>query len=250
MIEAKSIGKKYGGFTALTCIDLKIGPGEIVSIVGPNGAGKSTFVNVLTGLVQPSNGSVFYDGADISSISPQSLAKMGLARSFQLVATFPTLTVKESIALGALARRGLEFKAFGAYYADDQVRLDVEHIARVLGLHNRLDVVCADLSQGEKKLVDIASAFALKPKFVLMDEPTSGVSSADKHEIMKLLIDAARKQGVQSIVLVEHDMDLVSQYSTRVVALKLGSVIADMPPTEFFADPTLLETIVGRVSHA
>jgi branched-chain amino acid transport system ATP-binding protein len=113
-------------------------------------------------------------------------------------------------------------------------------------LSNRLDTLAAALSQGEKKLLDVASAFALDPQVILFDEPTSGVSTADKHSIMKTLLAAAKLAGVKGIVLVEHDMDLVSAYSTRIIALAEGRVLADLPPKEFFADPHLIATVIGK----
>ncbi|MGC1094111.1 MAG: ATP-binding cassette domain-containing protein, partial [Pseudolabrys sp.] len=114
------------------------------------------------------------------------------------------------------------------------------------GLSQRLNTIAASLSQGETKLLDVASAFALDPQVILFDEPTSGVSTADKHSIMKTLVAAAKRAGVKGIVLVEHDMDLVSAYSTRIIALAGGRVLADLPPDQFFADPHLIETVIGK----
>ena len=119
-------------------------------------------------------------------------------------------------------------------------------MARIFGLDRRLDAAAAALSQGEKKLLDVASAFALDPEVILLDEPTSGVSTGDKHEIMGILIAAGRKAGVKAIVLVEHDMDLVAAYSSRIVALSSGKVLADLPPDRFFADAALVDAVVGR----
>ena len=123
-------------------------------------------------------------------------------------------------------------------------------VADIFGLGPRLDTVAAALSQGEKKLLDVASAFALDPQVILLDEPTSGVSTSDKHGIMKTLIAAAKRAGVKAIVLVEHDMDLVAAYSHRIIALSEGQVLADLPPDRFFADPHLIETVIGRAKGA
>jgi len=120
-------------------------------------------------------------------------------------------------------------------------------VASIFGLEKKLETEARHLSQGEKKLLDIASAFALKPEVILLDEPTSGVSSADKHGIMRNVVDASKKAGVKAIILVEHDMDLVAEYSTRIVALTAGRVLADRPPKEFFGDPEIVAAIVGRM---
>ena len=122
----------------------------------------------------------------------------------------------------------------------------VREVAEIFGLSGRLGTVSAALSQGEKKLLDVASAFALDPQVILFDEPTSGVSTADKHSIMKTLLAAAKIAGVRGIVLVEHDMDLVSAYSTRIIALAEGRVLADLTPKKFFADPHLIATVIGK----
>ena len=122
----------------------------------------------------------------------------------------------------------------------------MREVAEIFGLSHRLETVAAALSQGEKKLLDVASAFALDPQVILLDEPTSGVSTADKHGIMKTLIAAAERAGVKGILLVEHDMDLVAAYSHRIIALSEGQVLADLPPEQFFADPHLIETVIGK----
>jgi branched-chain amino acid transport system ATP-binding protein len=135
---------------------------------------------------------------------------------------------------------------FSRLAADDQINKRVSEVAGIFGLRHRLDIVSAVLSQGEKKLLDVASAFALDPQIILLDEPTSGVSTADKHTIMKTLIAAAKLAGVKAIVLIEHDMDLVAAYSHRIIALSEGQVLADLPPDRFFADPHLIETVIGK----
>jgi branched-chain amino acid transport system ATP-binding protein len=123
----------------------------------------------------------------------------------------------------------------------------VAEVAAIFGLEGKLGSEARLLSQGEKKLLDIASAFALSPEVILLDEPTSGVSTADKHGIMKSVIDAARRAGVKAIILVEHDMDLVAEYSSRIVALQAGRVLADRPPAEFFRDPDIVAAVVGKM---
>jgi branched-chain amino acid transport system ATP-binding protein len=134
--------------------------------------------------------------------------------------------------------------------SDREISTRIRDVADIFGLAGRLETVAAVLSQGEKKLLDIASAFALDPQIILLDEPTSGVSTADKHDIMRTLIAAGRKANVKAIVLVEHDMDLVAAYSSRIVALSGGEVVADLPPDLFFADARLIETVIGkRIAH-
>ena len=219
---------------------------ELVSVVGPNGAGKTTLVNLLTGLLSPTSGEVLFMDNNIAGVGPVALADQGLARTFQLIQIFPKLTVADMIAAAVISRQKKRWRLFSRLSGDRQIYERVREVAEVFGLSQRLNAIAASLSQGEKKLLDVASAFALDPQVILFDEPTSGVSTADKHSIMKTLIAAAKLAGVKGIVLVEHDMDLVSAYSTRIIALAGGRVLADLPPKQFFADPHLIETVVGK----
>jgi branched-chain amino acid transport system ATP-binding protein len=246
LVETKGVSKHYGAFRALDDVSVAISEGEFVSVVGPNGAGKTTLVNLLTGLVMPTKGSVFFKGANIAGIGPVALARRGMARTFQLVQIFPQLTVAETIATAVVSQQGKQWQLMSAASVDAAVRIRVEEIAGIFGLAPRLHSASRTLSQGEKKLLDVASAFALAPEVILLDEPTSGVSSAEKHGLMQTLIAAAKTAGVKAIILVEHDMDLVAAYSQRVIALAEGKVLADLPPGPFFSDPVVLETVVGR----
>jgi branched-chain amino acid transport system ATP-binding protein len=246
LVETRDLCKNYGGFRALDRISLAFGDGELVSIVGPNGAGKTTLVNLLTGLLLPSSGTVHFRGRDIAGLTPVVLAELGMARGFQLVQIFPRLTVAETIAAAVISRQGKQWRFLSSASSDRDLAARVHEVAEVFRLQDRLQTLSALLSQGEKKLLDGASALALKPEVILLDEPTSGVSSAEKHAVMTTLIAAAKVAGVKAIILVEHDMDLVAAYSRRIVALCEGKVLADLPPEAFFADPVLVETVVGR----
>ncbi|HUQ28257.1 MAG TPA: ATP-binding cassette domain-containing protein [Usitatibacter sp.] len=246
LVETTRVTKAYGPFVALDDVTLAISEGELVSIVGPNGAGKTTLVNVLTGLLKPTAGVVRFKGKDIAGIGPVMLAKRGMARAFQLVHIFPALTVAQTIAVAVVSQSGKSLRLFASASADEAVRTRVREVAAIFGLEGKLESESRLLSQGEKKLLDIASAFALSPEVILLDEPTSGVSSGDKHAIMKTLVEAARHAGVKAIILVEHDMDLVAEYSSRIVALASGKVLADRVPGEFFSDPEIIAAIVGK----
>ena len=245
LLETKSVSKCYGALRALEEISIAIRPDEVVSVVGPNGAGKTTLVNLLTGLLTPTTGEVLFMGENIAGIGPVRLAERGLVRSFQLIQIFPQLTVAETIAAAVISRQKKRWRLFASLATDQAIGARVAEVADIFGLAQRLGTLAATLSQGEKKLLDVASAFALDPRIILLDEPTSGVSTAEKHGIMRTLIAAAKRAGVQSILLVEHDMDLVAAYSQRIIALSQGRVLADLPPERFFADPQLIENVIG-----
>ena len=247
LIETVDAAKAYGDFVALDGVTLSVSEGERVSIVGPNGAGKTTLVNVLTGLLKPTRGVVRFKGSDIAGIGPVRLAELGMARAFQLVHIFPALTVRETIAVAVVSQSRKSMQLFASIRRDQRVMQRVREVAAIFGLDGKLDVEARLLPQGEKKLLDIASAFALTPEVILLDEPTSGVSSADQHGIMTTLIDAAQRAGVKAIILVEHDMDLVAEYSSRIVALQAGKVLADRAPAAFFNDPAIIAAVVGKM---
>jgi branched-chain amino acid transport system ATP-binding protein len=246
LLETKSVSKYYGVLRALEEISIAIRPEELVSVVGPNGAGKTTLVNLLTGLLTPTSGEVLFMGQNIAGIGPVRLAERGLVRSFQLIQIFPQLTVAETIAAAVVSRQKKRWRLFASLATDQAIAARVAEVADIFGLAQRLGTPAATLSQGEKKLLDVASAFALDPRIILLDEPTSGVSTAEKHGIMRTLIAAAKRAGVQSILLVEHDMDLVAAYSQRIIALSQGRVLADLPPERFFADPQLIDNVIGK----
>jgi branched-chain amino acid transport system ATP-binding protein len=245
LFETINVSKAYGAYMALSSVSFAVSDGEFVSIVGPNGAGKTTLVNVVTGLLKPTVGEVRFLGKDIAGVGPVELARLGMSRAFQLVNIFPALTVRETLAVAVASRLRRISNPFRSLKRDDVLQADVGRVADVLGLRAKLDTVASTLSQGEKKLLDIASAFALNPAVILLDEPTSGVSTGDKHSIMEVLVVAAKAAGVRAIVQVEHDMDLVERYSHRIVALQEGTVLADMPPAAFFADPAMISAVVG-----
>jgi len=246
LIETRHVSKAYGAFRALEDVSIGVHEDEVLSIVGPNGAGKTTLVNLLTGLTVPTAGEVFFMGRSIAGIGPTELADRGVARTFQLIQIFPKLTVGETIATAVISRQRKRWRMLSRLAKDDAIESRVRAVAQAFGLADRLAARSETLSQGEKKLIDVASALALEPQVILLDEPTSGVSTADKHRIMRTLIAAARQAGVKAILLVEHDMDLVAAYSDRVIALAEGRVLANLPPSAFFADPTLIETVVGK----
>jgi branched-chain amino acid transport system ATP-binding protein len=246
LLEARGVRKAYGAFVALDDVSLAVNEGEFVSIVGPNGAGKTTLVNVLTGLLMPSAGEVRFKGSDVAGVGPVKLAKLGMARAFQLVNIFPALTVRETLAVAVVSQKGRAWRFLSSVDRDPEIAARVRAVAAIFGFERKLDAEARSLPQGEKKLLDVASAFALAPEAILLDEPTSGVSTGDKHGIMKVLVEAAREAGVKAIIQVEHDMDLVAEYSHRIVALQEGRVLADKTPDAFFSDPALIATVVGK----
>ena len=246
ILQAAGLTKYYGQFRALHDVSLAVGAGEFVSIIGPNGAGKSTLINLLTGLARPSAGTVRFRDRDIAGIGPVKLAKLGMARSFQLVQIFPDLTVLETLQAAVVARLNRARRLLASLAADRLVHDEALEVAELFGLAARRHVPARELPQGAKKLLDVASAFALRPEIILLDEPTSGVSTSDKLAVMEILVGAAKRIGLSAIIQVEHDMDIVFSYSDRIIALHQGTVLADASPAAVEADQRLVDMVVGR----
>jgi len=246
ILRAEGLRKFYGEFCALDGVSLAVGAGEFVSIIGPNGAGKSTLINVLTGVLRPSAGTVRLNDRDITGIGPVRLARLGMARSFQLVQIFPDLTVMETLQAAVVSRLGRGTRLFASLARDRAVEDGALEVAELFRLADKRHTLSRQLPQGDKKLLDVASAFALRPEIILLDEPTSGVSTADKTVIMEILVSAGRRIGLKAIIQVEHDMDIVFGYSDRIIALHQGRVLADATPAEIQADAHVVDTVIGR----
>ncbi len=241
--------RRPGAYVALDGVSLSIREGEFVSIIGPNGAGKSTLINVLTGVLPPSGGSVRFKGRDIAGIGTVALTRLGMARSFQLVQIFPELSVLETLQAAVISRLGRGARLLASLGADREVHTDALEVATLFGLGDKAHALARALPQGDKKLLDVASAFALRPEIILLDEPTSGVSTADKHVVMDILVKAAKRIGLRAIIQVEHDMDIVFGYSDRIIALHQGKVLADATPAAIQADQRVVDMVVGRRRH-
>jgi branched-chain amino acid transport system ATP-binding protein len=246
ILQAEGLRKMYGEFCALDGVSLGVDAGEFVSIVGPNGAGKSTLINILTGVTRPSAGTVRFKNQEIGGGGPVRLARLGMARSFQLVQVFPDLTVLETLQAAVVARLGRATRLFASLARDREVQAGALEVAELFRLVDKRHIPARQLPQGDKKLLDVASAFALKPEIILLDEPTSGVSTADKTAIMDTLVAASKLIGLRAIVQVEHDMDIVFGYSDRIIALHQGKVLADGPPATILADQQVMDTVIGR----
>ena len=249
VLEAAGVTKFYGDYCALNGVSLAIDEGQFVSIIGPNGAGKTTLVNVLTGLLVPNAGVVRFKGEDVAGVGPVRLARLGMARSFQLVMIFPRLTVAETLAVAVVSRLGRGHRLLASLARDRQVEARVAEVAELFALGDKLGRPAQTLPQGDKKLLDVASAFALDPEVILLDEPTSGVSTRDKHAIMEVLVEAARRIGIKAIIQVEHDMDIVFGYSHRIIALHQGRVLADTTPEGIRSDVEVVATVIGKRLH-
>jgi len=242
LLSARGLAIRFGGVVAANGIDLDLFEGENLAIIGPNGAGKTTFLNMCTGYLRPQAGSVRFEGHEILGQPPRRITRLGIARAFQIPQLFTEHTVLENMLLAAAVRerRWNPFRTLANLPQRGEM-LDLLALVDCRALAGKR---AADLPEGQRKLVDIAIALALKPKILLMDEPTSGVASADKFAVMEILVSALRSAKVSS-VFVEHDMEMVTRYATRVAVWSQGKIQSTGEPVRVLADPEVIRTVIG-----
>jgi branched-chain amino acid transport system ATP-binding protein len=243
LLSTRGLSLSFGGVVAADAIDFDLHPGERLAVVGQNGAGKTTFFNICTGYLPPSAGQVRFDGVDITGQSPRAITRLGIGRSFQLPQVFTEHTVRECLMLAASAvkqRRGFLLPLGDAIDAHE-----VDETLELLQLTARAHDLAGSLPEGQRKLLDVAMALVLRPKLLIMDEPTSGVSTDEKHGLMAVLMRALDERQVTSI-FVEHDIDIVRRYATRLCAWIAGRIAADGPPDEVLRDPVVIKNVIGE----
>jgi branched-chain amino acid transport system ATP-binding protein len=247
ILEVENLTKSFGSNRAVDNVSLRIEEGEFVSFVGSNGAGKTSFCNLVTALLMADSGSIAFNGRDITRSSIVERIRLGIARSFQLVNLFDDMDSSENVALAILARQGKTRRIATFASRDSAVRDEADAILKQFGLSGRNFAIVRDLSQGERKLLDVAVAFALRPKLLFLDEPTSGVGTRDKIQIMETVDGAVRQSGT-TVVIVEHDMDVVFKYSDRVVAMHQGAVVAQGTPDEIKSNQLVASMLFGTAT--
>jgi branched-chain amino acid transport system ATP-binding protein len=242
LISAKGLKIRFGGVIAADGIDLDVLEGENLAIIGPNGAGKTTFLNMATGYLRPQAGTVSFLGQDITALPPRTITKLGIARAFQIPQLFLDRTVIENIMLASAAQTGQ--LAGWRSLLDLPQRAEMEDLLDLVGVRAFAERTAFELPEGQRKLVDIALALALKPRVLLMDEPTSGVASSEKLGVMDILTAALTKQKVSS-VFVEHDMDMVERYASRVAVWSSGKIQMVGTPAEILNDADVRAQVIG-----
>jgi branched-chain amino acid transport system ATP-binding protein len=220
VLEARNLQKSFGAVTAAADINVSVELDTVVGLIGSNGAGKTTFLNMVTGYLKPSSGSIYFEGRDITSLGPRQITRLGICRSFQIPQLFDTLSVRDNllVGVGIVASAGSSWGQAGT------------------------------LPEGVRKLLDIAMAMVAQPRILLLDEPTSGVSAEEKFVLMDLVMEAVRSQKV-TVLFVEHDMEIVNRYTHRVLAFSEGRIIADDEPEVALNDPEVRKHIIGETLH-
>jgi branched-chain amino acid transport system ATP-binding protein len=246
-LRTQSLGKRFGAFRAVSDITLAFAPGSRHALIGPNGAGKTTLINLLTGVLVPSEGDVFLGEQRITSLSQHARVKRGLTRTFQINTLFPRLTVLESVMLAILEREG-KAATWHRPVARHQPAIDeaMALLAR-LRLAAEANLATGNLPYGKQRLVEIALALATRPRILLLDEPAAGIPSAESAQLFEVI--AALPRDV-TIVFIEHDMDLVFRFAERITVLVGGKVLTEGTPEAIAADPRVREVYLGEGAHA
>jgi branched-chain amino acid transport system ATP-binding protein len=246
-LQTTGLTMAFGGIVATDNVSFTLEPGARHALIGPNGAGKTTFINLLTGVLTPSRGHVMLYGADITRLSRDKRVRRGLARTFQINQLFPNLTPAGMIASVVTERLGNGWRAWSRFDADERVVIETAELLARFGLEEVMDERIATLPYGKQRLLEIASAFAAKPRVLLLDEPAAGVPEAERRELLDTI--AALPADV-SVLLIEHDMDLVFRFATRITVLVNGRILAEGTPTDVAANPAVKAAYLGEEAHA
>ncbi|MBW2094735.1 MAG: ABC transporter ATP-binding protein [Deltaproteobacteria bacterium] len=245
ILRTEGITKRFAEFTALNGISLEIEKGEIRSIIGPNGAGKTTFFNVVTGKLKPTDGAVYLDGKEITGKRPHEIAAYGIARTFQIINIFPSLTVFENIALPVLSKKKQNMALFTMPQFQDHVKDKCRDVLSEIGLENEIDTIAGNLSHGDKKKLDIGIGLARNPAVLLLDEPAAGLNPQETQAITRLIKSVAERQNL-TIVLIEHDMDAVFSISDNITVFQQGIVIAEGRPEDVRQNKLVIDAYLGE----
>jgi branched-chain amino acid transport system ATP-binding protein len=244
-LETQGLAKRFGGIVATNDVTFRLEKGARHALIGPNGAGKTTFVNLLTGVLPPSAGRVLLGGEDVTRLRPEARVRRGLVRTFQINQLFADLTPLETLSLAVSERLG-QGTRWQRPVGGDALARDVDAVAERFGLADVLDARTDTLPYGKQRLLEIAVAFACAPRVLLLDEPAAGVPAAERKDILDAI--AALPMDV-SVMLVEHDMDLVFSFARRISVLVDGALLTEGTPDEIAADPRVKAVYLGEASH-
>jgi branched-chain amino acid transport system ATP-binding protein len=247
LLEVKDLHKDFSGLKVLTGINLSIEEGERHSIIGPNGAGKSTLFNIITGKYRPSLGRMFFDGEDITGLSPYKISRRGLARSFQIINIFPVMNVYQNVRNAILSKEKIRLNTFLRLEKMDRIDQETINVLESLGLIGIKDVLAGELSYGQQRALEIGIALATDPKLILLDEPTAGMTKEETKETVALIQNVTKGK---TLVVIEHDMDVVFSIAHRITVLYYGEILASGTPDEIRNSEKVKEAYLGKKADA
>jgi branched-chain amino acid transport system ATP-binding protein len=244
LLECKNLVRNFGALVAVDNVDMRVEPGEIRAVIGPNGAGKSTVFNLITSVLKPTSGQVIFAGENITGLPVHEIAQKGIARTFQLCHVFPALTARENVRIAAQARDHQRWRFVGGGRVLAKSTAVADEALKQLRLTRFADAPASMLSHGDQRLLEVAMAIAQQPRLLMLDEPTQGLSLEETDRAVRILKDML-KGGNLSVLLVEHDMEVVFKLADNITVLHRGRVIADGPPAEVRANAEVRSAYLG-----
>jgi branched-chain amino acid transport system ATP-binding protein len=242
LLQVRNISKSYGGVAAVADVSFDLPAGQLLALLGPNGAGKSTCFNMVNGQLKPDTGSIRFDGHELKGMAPRNIWRLGVGRTFQIAATFGSMTVVENVQMALLSREKKIFHMWrpaASYYRDEAV-----HLLSQVGMESQVDRPCSVLAYGDVKRVELAIALANQPKLLLMDEPTAGMAPQERNELMALTKKLVVERNI-AVLFTEHSMDVVFAYADRMIVLARGKLIAEGDAEMIRNDPKVKEVYFG-----
>jgi branched-chain amino acid transport system ATP-binding protein len=247
ILETRQLTKEFKGFVAVNNVDLKVRRGHIHALIGPNGAGKTTFFNLLTKFLPPTRGSITFNGIDITHERPAQTARRGIVRSFQISAVFPHMTVLENVRAALQRNLGTSFHFWKSESTLSHLHARAGELLATVGLQDFADELTVNLPYGRERALELATTMALEPELMLLDEPTQGMGHEDVHRVTELI---KKVSAGRTILMVEHNMNVVSSIADRITVLQRGAIIADGPYAEVSANPQVIEAYMGSADAA
>jgi len=250
LLEAKDVTIRFGGLTAVSCLNLNIQPHELVGLIGPNGAGKTTVFNMLTGVYKPTEGDIRIAGVSTRELKPYEITALGVARTFQNIRLFKELTVLSNVKIGG----HIHYKYSGTsavlhtnrfHHAEEEAEVQAIELLDIFGLKSRAQLYAKNLPYGDQRRLEIARALAARPKLLLLDEPAAGLNDRETRDLMATIHDIRDRFDI-AILLIEHNMELVMGICERIAVLSFGKTIARGTPEEIRADPVVIEAYLGE----
>jgi branched-chain amino acid transport system ATP-binding protein len=247
LLTVDNVSRQFGSLIAVNNLSMTVAQGELHAVIGPNGAGKTTFFNLISGFLTPDSGRILFGGEDVTHVLPARRVWRGMARTFQVTEVFPELPVRENLRIAVEVAAGYRLRAWLSRNADRAVQERVEELARMGGIADHRDRLVGELSHGDQRATEIMMALALKPRLLLLDEPTAGMGDQETYAVTALIRRLHQQQGL-TIVLIEHDMRVVFHLADRISVLDRGSLLAEGEPAEIAANAAVQQAYLGQTA--
>ena len=247
LLQVENVSKRFGDLVAVNGVSMTVEQGELRAVIGPNGAGKTTFFNLISGFLTPSAGKIVFDNQDVTKLLPAQRVWRGMARTFQITEVFPELTTRENLRIAVEVAAGYRLKTWLSRDLDDEVRARVTDLLEMSGLSDKADRLVGELSHGDQRATEIMMALALKPRLLLLDEPTAGMGDQETYDITQLIHKLHKDQKL-TIVLIEHDMRVVFHLADRIMVLAEGAMLAEGTPKEIAKNEAVQTAYLGKAA--